>query len=265
MTERARNIVIAVVLAGVAALLVGLYVTNYQRHVQQGEEHVTVFVATRDIPAGTSGADAVSRGMIAKRNVLRRTIVPGAVSDTTQISDWVAGQEIFEGEQITNRRFSQQSVQGIHGQLKGTLRGYQVQGDANQLLAGTLRKGDHVDLVATFKYSIGQIKYAATRTVLRDIVVLRAPSAGSDSKVTNGFTDGATVILGLTDAQAQKLDFTINVAVHKSDFEPEWHLTLRSPLKSADSPESVTTLDAVLLDGLSQQQRARLVGKYGGQ
>ena len=45
MTYRARNIVIAVALAAVAALLTSFYVTNYKRHVQRGEDHVTVLVA----------------------------------------------------------------------------------------------------------------------------------------------------------------------------------------------------------------------------
>jgi hypothetical protein len=45
MTYRVRNIVIAVALAAVAALLTSFYVTSYKRHVQRGEDHVTVLVA----------------------------------------------------------------------------------------------------------------------------------------------------------------------------------------------------------------------------
>jgi Flp pilus assembly protein CpaB len=265
MTERARNIVIAVVLAGVAALLVGLYVSNYQRHVQRGEEHVTVWVATRDIPAGTSGSDALSHGMVSKTEVVHRAVVPGAISNTAQISDLVATQQIFDGEQITLRRFSQDATLGIQGELKGTFRAYQVHGDANQLLAGTLRKGDHVDLVATFHYKLPQmdsVHLAATRTVLRDLVVLQPTASPGDTKVENGFSSGTSVILRVTDSQAQKLDFTINTATRENDDNPNWHLTLRSPVKAADSPESITSLDSVLLDGLSAQQRARLNGKY---
>jgi Flp pilus assembly protein CpaB len=267
MTERARNIVIAVVLAGVAALLVGLYVSNYQRHVQRGEEHVTVWVATRDIPAGTTGSDALSHGMISKTEVVHRAVVPGAISNTEQISGLVATQQIFDGEQITLRRFSQDATLGIQGELKGTYRAYQVHGDANQMLSGVLRKGDHVDLVATFKYGIvgTDVKGSATRTVLRDLLVLRPPASSTDSnKVESGFSGGTSVILRVTDAQAQKLDFTINTAVRDSDDNPNWHLTLRSPVKAADSPESITSIDSVLLDGLSAQQRSRLNGKYQG-
>lgn len=260
MTERARNIVIAVALAGIAALLTGLYVTSYQRQVQQGEEHVTVFVAARDIPAGTSGADAVAQGLVSHKSITRTGVVPGAVSNTNQITGLVATQQIFAGEQITTLRFSQSAVQGIQGQLKGTQRGYQVHGDPNQLLAGTLRAGDHVDLIATFAGPV-------TRTVLRNIYVLQASTSTADAatKVTNGLTGSGNVILRLTDAQAQKLDFTINVATRRGDDNPSWHLTLRSPIKADDTPDSATTFNSVVLDGLGATQRAQIEANLRGQ
>lgn len=273
MTERVRNIVIAVVLAGTAALLTGLYVTSYQRRVQQGQENATVFVAARAIPAGTSGADAIAKGMIASKVVTKNAVVPGAVTSTGQVRDLVATEQLFAGEQITNNRFSESSVTGIQGELKGTMRAYQLQGDPNQLLAGTLRKGDRVDLVATFRYTIrnaaaangNDVKYGATRTVLRNLLVLRPPiAATSSSSVTSGFGSGTDIILRVTDAQAQKLDFTINITSRESADRPNWHLTLRSPVQAADSPESVTSLDSVLLDGLGPAQRLKLTGKYQG-
>jgi Flp pilus assembly protein CpaB len=267
MTERVRNIVIAVVLAGTAVLLTGLYVANYQRHVQQGEKHDTVFVATREIPAGTTAADALSHQMLAPKVVTHNAVVPGAISNASQLAGTVANQPIYVGEQVTTSRFSDSAVAGIQGQLKGTMRAVQLQGDANQLLSGTLRAGDHVDLVATFKYKIvnpsgaaSQDGSFATRTVLRDIYVLRTSLGEATSKLASG--GSGNVILRLTDAQAQKLDFTINVATRSGDYNPTWRLTLRSPVTAQDSPESLTTSEAVLLDGLSPQQRARLDGKY---
>jgi pilus assembly protein CpaB len=271
MTERTRNIVIAVVLAGMAALLTGVYVTNYQRHVRQSEEHATVFVAAKDIPSGTSGADAISHQMLAEKTVTKGAVVPGAISNNAQIAGTIANQTIYAGEQITTNRFSDSAVTGIQGQLKGTMRAFQLKGDPNQLLAGTLRTGDRVDFLATFKFVVlgdaasQNTPHFVTRTVLRNIPVLRA--SGTDSattQVANGLDAGGFVILKLTDAQAQKLDFTTNYARREGDYYPTWRLTLRSPVSASDSPESVTTLDSVLLDGLGAQQRAKLLGRYGG-
>ena len=47
MTYRLRNIVIAVVLAAFAALLTMMYVTSYEKRVQNGEEDVAVLFPAR--------------------------------------------------------------------------------------------------------------------------------------------------------------------------------------------------------------------------
>ena len=76
MAYRARNIMIAVALAAVAALLTSFYVTSYKRHVQRGEDHVTVLVAKKDIAEGTTGAEA--------SRMLRRSRFHGAASFQAQ-------------------------------------------------------------------------------------------------------------------------------------------------------------------------------------
>ena len=86
MAYRARNILIAVALAAVAALLTSFYVTSYKRHVQRSEDHVTVLVAKHDIPQGTSGGDAA--GMLSRIDVPRRSVVPGAISSPSSEGSW---------------------------------------------------------------------------------------------------------------------------------------------------------------------------------
>ena len=84
MTYRVRNIVIAVVLAAMAALLTSFYVTNYKKQVQQGEELEQVWVASEDIPAGTTGAEAAK--MLTSKQVATRSVVPGAISDPKEVT-----------------------------------------------------------------------------------------------------------------------------------------------------------------------------------
>src|SRR5205085_470237 len=130
MTYRVRNIGIAVALAAVAALLTSFYVTNYKRHVQRGEEHVTVLVASHDIPAGTPGSDVAH--MLRTETVLRRNVVPGAISNPEQLSRHVATQKTFSGEQVTTQRFGTVAETGARAELTGTMRAFQIQGDENQ-------------------------------------------------------------------------------------------------------------------------------------
>lgn len=267
MTYRVRNIVIAVALAAVAALFTSFYVTSYKRHVQRGEDQVTVLVAKHDIAQGTPGAEA-SKGLVSEQ-VPRRSVVQGAISSPDQIQNLVATQKTLEGEQVTTRRFSPVAQNGPRADLKGNMRAMQIQGDINQTLAGTLHDGDHVDLVGTFKYHFAgnssQDNFSATRVVLRDLKVLNAPvGPAAGTKLTSGLQSDFSVLLAVTDQQAQKLNFVMTTAGGNSSNGVGWSLQLRPVVNAADSPESVTTLGTVLRDGLSKKQLKRFFGDLGG-
>ena len=261
MTYRVRNIGIAIALAIVAALLTSFYVTNYKRSVQHGQKLVSVFVAARDIPAGTPGSDVVARHLLTQQQVARRNVVPGAISSPGQIAQLVASEPVYAGEQVSARRFRPLVEKGIRAQLKGTMRAFEVPGDQNQLLGGTLRAGDHVDIVASIKYKVsdiaagtaaaGNLDRVASRVVLRDLLVLATlGSPGTAGKLTTGFNQNLSVLLAVTDSQAQKLFFVLK--------NGDWSLQLRPPLKAADSPGSVETIESVLGDGLGRGQFRQL-------
>jgi Flp pilus assembly protein CpaB len=97
MTYRIRNITVAVGLALVAALLTTFYVANYKRHVQQSESTVTVYVAKRDIPQGTTGAELIKSGWIKTAEAVQRSVVPGAISNPDQIRNLITRQDIYTG------------------------------------------------------------------------------------------------------------------------------------------------------------------------
>jgi Flp pilus assembly protein CpaB len=263
MNYRVRNIGIAVILAAVAALFTSFYVTSYKRNVREGEENVTVFVASRDIPAGTPGAKLNS--MISKTEVARRSVAPGAVSEVDQVRELIAASPVYAGEQITTRRFRPVQERGVRAQISGNLRAIQIPGEQHQLLAGTLAAGDRVDVVASLKYKLadvspqaaqtgnrGDIERVASRVVLRDLLVLQAPTRPDvGSRLSS--EDSSSVLLAVTDNQAQKLFFVIK--------NGDWSLQLRPVTDAEDSAGNVETLESVMGDGLRQNQLRQLV--YG--
>jgi len=256
MNYRAKNIGIAVALAALAAILTSVYVVNYKRHVQNGEGKVTVLVAARDIPAGTSGADVVDQKMLKEQTVPRKAVVAGAISSPDQLAQYVATQDVFEGEQVSTRRFSPPTEQGIRAQIKGTQRAYQITGDAHQLLAGTIQAGDHVDVVGTWNASEKPGSSTTTdggptvaRVVLRNLLVLRAPGGvGATAKLAEG--SGESVQLRVTDSQSQKL-----LWIEKNGKEGGWHLELRPPSNSLDSSNTVQDGRTMLFDGPGRRPR----------
>jgi Flp pilus assembly protein CpaB len=238
MTYRIRNILIAVGLALVAMMLTLFYVTNYKRSVQKSTSSVQVYVAARDIAAGTAGADIVKGKTLKPETVQRRDVVPGAISSPDQIASLVASAPVYAGEQVTVRRFTDVAAEGIRSQLKGTMRAVQVAGDPNQLLAGTLQAGDHVDLVANLHTTSTTGNTAATRIVLRDLTVLTSPGDGGKLSQSDS---GTSAILAVSDTQVQRLFFVLKNA--------DWTLELRPVLNAADSADRTDNINSVLGEG----------------
>lgn len=244
MNYRVRNIGIAVGLAALAAILTSVYVVNYKRHVQNGEDKVTVLVAARDIPAGTAGADVVDQKFLKQQTVLRKAVVAGAISSPDQLAQYVATQDVYEGEQVSTRRFAPPKEQGIRSQIKGTQRAYQLEGDPNQTLAGTLKAGDHVDVVGSWELNDTQ---TVSRVVLRNLLVLTAPDAASGGEVVTSPGSGGDVVqIRVTDAQSQKL---IWIEKNSVDNGAGWHLALRPPTNSLDNSNTYQDSKLMLYDG----------------
>ena len=237
MTYRIRNIVIAVGLALLAMMLTLFYVTNYKRSVQKGQSSVQVYVASKDLTAGSSGADLVKSRAFRVETIARNDVVPGAISSPDQVSNLVLSGPVYAGEQVTLRRFSDAAAEGIRSQLKGTMRAVQVNGDPNQLLAGTLQAGDHVDLVANLKPSSGTSSNV-TRIVLRDLTVLTPPPDSSKIGGAGGANNGSSAILAVTDTQVQRLFFVMKNA--------DWTLELRPVVNAVDSSDRSDDLNSVM-------------------
>jgi Flp pilus assembly protein CpaB len=242
MTYRIRNIAVAVGLALVAALLTTFYVANYKRHVRQSESTVTVYVAARDIPTGTPGASLVKKGLMKTEDVTSRTLVPGYVTNPDQVRNLITSQDIYAGEQVSLRRFANHAEQGVRVQLHGTLRAISVPGTAEELLAGTLKDGDHVDILANLK--CGTDCYA-DRMVARDVLVLKAPETSSTAKVSNGGAGTVDAMLAVHDnKEAQKIWYAVQNSAG-------WTLALRPVTNAVTSPEDLEGIASMMKDDVS--------------
>lgn len=238
MTYRIRNILVAIGLAVVAMLLVLLYVTNYKRSVQHSAADVQVFVANHDIATGTPGSEIVAKHELHAVSVARRNVVPGAISSTDQVKSLVLSQPIYAGEQVTVRPFADVAAQGVRAHLRGSMRAVEITGDSTQLLGGTLKAGDHVDLLANLRIDPNSNNYA-TKIVVRNIPVLSSPDETVTSKVASAGGQGQeSVILELSDAQSQKLFFAVK--------NGDWTLALRPVIAAADNHTHADTVLTVL-------------------
>lgn len=263
MTYQIRNIVIAAVLAVVAGLLVTFYLVGARNNTAADSEVVTAFVASKDLAAGTAGADVVAA--LEETEIAADAVVPGAITTPEDVSKLVLQEPVYKGEQITTSRFTTVKQQGIVGKLSGRDRALQLAGDPNQLLAGTLRDGDHIDVVASISYRVsdrdanGRVsdtrERTASRVVLRDLTVLQAPVAPSTDSGVNSANQDYSVVLQVTDTQAETLFYVTK--------NGEWTLQLRPVRNAKDSDPSVETVESVLGAGLGATDIALLTGGNG--
>jgi Flp pilus assembly protein CpaB len=242
MTYRLRNILVAAGLAVVAALLTTFYVANYKRHVRQAEATVKVYVAKKDIPTGTLGTELAGHSWLTTTDVAQHAVVPGAISDPDQVARLITVQPVYAGEQITLRRFASQVELGVRAQLHGPLRAISIPGSGDQLLAGTLKDGDHVDVIANLKISDPSCDgCSAVRDIAQNLLVLRAPAAVHSTGVSGS---SASVILAVSDRrEAQKVFYAVK--------NGDWTLQLRPVANATQPPIDAEGPKSMFKDGLN--------------
>jgi Flp pilus assembly protein CpaB len=260
MTYRLRNIAIAIALAVLAAMLTSFYVNQYKKDLKQNQEPTAVWVATEDIAAGATGAEVAD--LLEKREIAKEHVVPGAIVNPSDVQEKVVTEKIYAGEQVTELRFRSPAEQGIRSQLKGNLRAMQIPGDENQLIADDLREGDKVDVVGSWGVKVkggaagDDREITVSRVLLRDILVLRAPQTLSTTEQISDPEEASktkTVMLAVTDAQAQKLWWIFTGG--------EWTLELRPTDDPSDSPESFETEGTMVGDGLTPPQVNKILAE----
>jgi Flp pilus assembly protein CpaB len=235
LSDRTRHLLIAV-LAGVVVMGATFALTS--RASSGGTSTAggaAVLVATRQIAVGTSATALSSSGAVKTVDVVPGDRVAGAVTSLDSLGHLVVTEPIFSGEQITSKRFGSANEQGVRFDLKGTLRLTQLSGDANQVLAGTLVAGDHVDVLASIRNpESGQDHFS--NTILRDLLVTGVEASSTPS--SSGSTSTSWVDLVLTNAQADRLFWVEQNA--------DWTLVLRPSVGAKDVPSTVQSSASVL-------------------
>jgi Flp pilus assembly protein CpaB len=251
--SRFRSLILPVGLAVLAAVLIGAYVVSYRDSVNNGADLVKVYVAAKDIPAGTGGSAVASGDYLKTQTVPRRAVVPGSVVSEASLNSQVVADPIYEGEQITLRQFAPKTQGGVYAKFSGQQRAIAVLGEPQQLLAGTLADGDHVDVVATARYHVGPSR-ATTKVVLRDLLVLKAPD-GDDVPADMGSGEKVTATLVMTDRQTQTMGWAMKMS--------SWFLALRPTDHPRDSEAELETLHSFLAKGLPRSTAsAEIIGNF---
>ena len=223
MNRRIALVAVAVVLA-----LVGTFaVYNYAHHADQRAiaktRSVTVLVAQKGVPAGTSWGDVL------KGNYLQQEKVPVDSAPSSAISslaasvpvEEVATADISAGQIVLRQTFGEKSVTtGILAIPAGKL-AISVTMASNADVAGFVQNGSEIAIFSTFKLApaktstaskaaVGGADLYATKLLFARVDVVATSQAppgdlnGSKANA-NGNAGGVLVTLALTQAQAERI------------------------------------------------------------
>jgi pilus assembly protein CpaB len=144
---RVLTAIVAVVLAALVGVLIYKYANDAKNDAKKPYTSVSVLVADKAIPTGTSFASALDSGQITRAQRVQRdlpaTRVSGESSDEAlkkQFATLVAAHNIVQGQAIVSQDFVAQGQ--AQGGLTGALQTDQAKDKTNELMAVTLTLDD---------------------------------------------------------------------------------------------------------------------------
>jgi pilus assembly protein CpaB len=215
--------------AVIAALLAGVLLFAFVQHYRKSTPTIapttnSVVVATGFIPKGTPASRVATADGLQRELVKSGAAVPGAISDSSQISGEVATKDIYPGEQIVATDFSAGDIT-IAQYLPSGYRAIEIPIDSTHGLQGYVTPGDKVDLLT----SEGGAKKAEA-TLATNLTVL---SLGTGTNGAQNAEGTGSIVLSVPDSLANKLAYA-------SDNSKLWVL-LRPPVWSKPSKRGAST------------------------
>jgi Flp pilus assembly protein CpaB len=172
-----RRSLIAGVAAGLAVIVLVVYLHNYRNSVNSAVATGPVLVAKQLIPKGTSGDTIAATSQYQVAQLPKSEFKNGAITDPGILTGRVALTDIYPRQQLTAAEFSLPGVDTLGQHITGQERAISVSLDAVHGLAGQIANGDHVDIYVGLPAPNNG--GTAIKLLIADMTVLRAPYSPS--------------------------------------------------------------------------------------
>lgn len=175
MNYTLRNLLVASALMLLGILAVTSFIRGERADLSRGQQNVQVFLAAKDIPAGTSAKDIEAGGYLETTEILREDAPPNPIGKMSTIKGLTTNETVYKGEVVTTRAFDKSTGLAPTHQIKGNERLYAVPVASASDAAGLIRQGDHVDIIAALETK-GEAGTVVTM-IARDIEVIETPES----------------------------------------------------------------------------------------
>jgi pilus assembly protein CpaB len=256
MRRRLVGLVASVTLAAFGTVVLVGYVQSAHNTAAAAEPMNSVVVVTQRIPRGTKASDLA--GKVKIKQIPASATVKGAVHSTAEIDGTdVASTDLMPDEQVLADRFQKPAMLGRQGVPDGLLE-VTVKLDPERAVGGTIRPGDSVAVVSSFKPFDSQDVAGAdpnapkkspntTHVILHKVLVTNVQLA-STSTQTAKTTDAKKPDDGTPDS-APKGQFLVTLAldatsVQRVVFTAEFG-SLWLSAEPSDSPDGQTRVETL--------------------
>ena len=246
-TTRGGALVVGGLAAGLAAILLLVYLHQYRNSLESGSQPMTVLVAKSLIPKGTSGTLVGQKDLFQVTSVPKDQLKDGAISDPSAVKGRVAVGDIFPGQQLTAADFSVATTTALPTQITGKQRAISIPVDSNHGLIGQVASGDRVDVYVGFNAEQGGAAQPVLKLMAANVLVLQAPAVAGGGVGSNNASSG-NAVLRVTTKQAAKFAFA-------ADNGHLW-LVLRPQVDARPTPPDLVTV-ATLLAGTAPLKSGR--------
>ncbi|WP_454777962.1 Flp pilus assembly protein CpaB [Georgenia muralis] len=222
MNRRLIAALVAVVLAGLGALLLVNYVGAADQRAVAGLEPSTVLVATVDIPAGTSSEQLLE--MTTPTSVPGTAVTPGALSSLDDVGGQISTVDIVAGEQVLAHRFAPPedlaAAEVDEVVIPAGFHEITIQLEPRRVIGGHLEAGQTVAVFESFE--IDEVQQ--TKLVLNKILVTRVQggivevTAPTDAAPVSD-TDAAATDEGTVVESVPAEQIMVTLAVNAPDAE----------------------------------------------
>src|SRR3954453_20057296 len=169
LKTRQGTIVVGVAAAVLAAILLLVYLSHYRSSVKGSTVPVTVLVAKRLIPKGTSGAAIAEKNLFVATTIPKSQLKLGAISDPAVLRSTFTAADIYPRQQLTSADLTAASVGALAAQLSGRWRAVSLPAlDAAHGLAPDVQAGDRIDVYGQLNATVGLL--------MSNVLVLASPT-----------------------------------------------------------------------------------------
>ena len=263
MNYTLRNLLVAAVLMMVGVFLVTSFIRTERRELSRGKQEVQVFVAAKDIPAGTPAKELEEGGYLETKDVLREDAPPNPVGKMSTIEKLVSNETIYKGEIVSYTAFDNSAGLKPTAQINGNERLFSIPVMSASTVGGLVRPGDHIDLFGSFALQgvAGQIVKSAI--VARDVEVIETPESlqpegveKTDPEAPKADGDMQLYVIKTTDREMADILFALSAS---DDFK--LHMSLRPA--NGDSETDTDPIVGPLPPNIQEGQYPKISGNGG--